>query len=923
MNKETTLHWLRAIMLSFFSLFIFSSNAQNIRIQGSAYDSSGVTPLTGAVVTAFRASDSVLVSYVRCSTDGSFSLSLKKDTYFVYIEHPRYEDRLLYLSPQDSEETISLGKVLMGIPVKTIAEIVINVNKNRVYFKGDTMVYVADSFQVAENAVVEDLLKKLPGIKIDENGQITSQGREISQVLVDGDEFFGSDPTIATKNLGAKGVQSVQIYEKKQQDNKSGMDEKIQVMDLKLKEDAKRGYFGKVSLATDGGLIGNPTNNFPFYESELLFNRFDKKQKFSVFLLNSNTPRSNFRFGDMNKFGLENERDNSGMSMWDQSAQRNNSGIPQTLKAGIYFSDRIKNWGKIGFNYSFNRNQLNATQSSLSQYFLQDSSYYTRDSSANVSDNLSHRINFSFVAKLDSLTTFEVKPSITLDESNAENTTINEFLSSTQVSNFTSSNQSNNDSKGTTVRLESVLTRQFKKPRRELQFKYILNKTDNETVGTLFNQNVFSGIPDTLDQQKNNLNGNFLNYGVVTYTEPIAAKWKIQMEYFLEAGNTYQTRKAYNRLGQVYSVLVDTLSNAFENTRLQNRGSLSLIYEHNKHSVSAGVGIRNIQLDNYNVIGDSSILQNITNFLPRFSYNYKPGMGTRLNFNYFTRSDQPSLNDIQPVADNTNPNRIKIGNANLKPNYVHTLTFQFNRWEALTGRYVWSGINATLTDNAFATNTIYDNLGRTFSKTENVNGNFFVRAYAGGGLPVWDRKIELMPTFNGSFSRFTNLINNQENITLNPSIGGGLGLEFKFDSLEISVSQNYTYSSPKSTLNAFSSTPFSTQEYKAEIKWTLPFHFKLITDAKYTINAQRAIGFNRNILVWNAEIQRTFLSTENLIIAVQGYDLLNQNLNLQRQVNGNVITDNYTRIITRYFLLKLTYRFNKNKTKEDDFEGWH
>jgi hypothetical protein len=510
-----------------------------------------------------------------------------------------------------------------------------------------------------------------------------------------------------------------------------------------------------------------------------------------------------------------------------------------------------------------------------------------------------------------------------LDESTAENTTINEFLSSTQVSNFTSSNQSNNDSKGTTVRLESVLTRQFKKPRRELQFKYILNKTDNETVGTLFNQNVFSGIPDTLDQQKNNLNGNFLNYGVVTYTEPIAAKWKLQMEYFLEAGNTYQTRKAYNRLGQVYSVLVDTLSNAFENTRLQNRGSLSLIYEHNKHSVSAGVGIRNIQLDNYNVIGDSSILQNITNFLPRFSYNYKPGMGTRLNFNYFTRSDQPSLNDIQPVADNTNPNRIKIGNANLKPNYVHTLTFQFNRWEALTGRYVWSGINATLTDNAFATNTIYDNLGRTFSKTENVNGNFFVSAYAGGGLPVWDRKIELMPTFNGSFSRFTNLINNQENITLNPSIGGGLGLEFKFDSLEISVSQNYTYSSPKSTLNAFSSTPFSTQEYKAEIKWTLPFHFKLITDAKYTINAQRAIGFNRNILVWNAEIQRTFLPTENLIIAVQGYDLLNQNLNLQRQVNGNVITDNYTRIITRYFLLKLTYRFNKNKTKEDDFEGWH
>ena len=923
MNKTNAKFWFRLVILIAFWFLANNYFAQNIKIQGSAYDSSGVKPLVGAVVTAFRASDSVMVSYVRCSTDGSFSFDLKKDTYFFYIEHPRYEDRLLYLAPDETNNTADLGKVLMGIPVKTIAEIVINLNKNRVYFKGDTMVYVADSFQVAENAVVEDLLKKLPGIKIDENGQITSQGREISQVLVDGDEFFGSDPTIATKNLGAKSVESVQIYEKKQQDNKSGMDEKIQVMDLKLKEDAKRGYFGKVSLASDGGLIGNPTTNFPFYETELLFNRFDKKQKFSVFLLNSNTPRSNFRFGDMNKFGLDNERESSGMNMWDQSAQRNNSGIPQTLKAGIYFSDRIKDWGKIGFNYSYNRNQLNAKQSSLSQYFLQDSSYFTRDTIENVSDNVSHRINFSLLAKIDSLTTFEIKPSLTFDEAKTENTSINEFLSSAQVSNFTSTNQSNNESKGTTIRLESILTRQFNKPRRELQFKYILNKSDNETIGTLFNQNVFSGIPDTIDQQKKNQNGSNLNYGVVTYTEPLAAKWKMQVEYFLEAGNTYQTRNAFNRVGLDYTQSVDSLSNAFKNIRFQNRGSLSIIYEHSKHSMSAGFGVRNIQLDNFNVIGDSSIFQNVTNILPRFSYNYKPGMGTRLNFNYFTRSDQPSLNDVQPVADNSNPNRIKIGNANLKPNYIHNLNFQFNRWEALTGRYVWSGINATLTDNAFATNTFYDNLGRTYSRTENVNGNFFVSAYAGGGLPFFNRKVELMPNFNGSFSRFTNLINNQENITLNPSLGGGLGIEFKFDSLEITVSQNYTYSSPKSTLNALSSTPFSSQEYKGELKWTLPFHFKIISDVKYTINAQRANGFNLNILVWNAEIQRTFLSTENLILAVQGYDLLNQNLNLQRQVNGNVVTDNSTRIITRYFLLKLTYRFNKNKTKEDDFEGWH
>ncbi|NBP30152.1 MAG: carboxypeptidase regulatory-like domain-containing protein, partial [Flavobacteriia bacterium] len=442
-----------------------SLHAQVMTISGIVNDSSGNVLLPKAVVSLIRLNDSTLVDFQRTGEKGTFYFDVELDTFMVLIEHPQFEPKTLYVFGNPAEKSVEIPFIRMGVKVKNLAEVVVQGNKNRVYYKGDTLVYVADSFKVAENAVVEDLLKKLPGIKIDENGQITSQGREISQVLVDGDEFFGSDPTIATKNLGAKGVESVQIYEKKAQDNASGMDEKIQVMDLKLKADAKRGYFGKASLATDAGLIGNPTTNFPFYESELLFNRFDKKQKFSVFFLSSNTPRSNFRFGDMNKFGLENERDQSGMSMWNQNGQRTNAGIPQTTKAGIYFNDRIKDWGKIGFNYSFNQNRLNATQSSLSQYFLQDTSYYTKDSIANISLNTSHKINLNFQAKLDSLTTLEIKPSMSFDEGITENTTINAFQTEAMVPTFTSVIDNTNNSKGYTARLESTIYRMFKKPR--------------------------------------------------------------------------------------------------------------------------------------------------------------------------------------------------------------------------------------------------------------------------------------------------------------------------------------------------------------------------------------------------------------------------------------------------------------------------
>lgn len=901
----------------------FVSLSQNIRISGVVNDSTGLKKLDKAVVSLVRLNDSILVDYYRTNANGEFNFNVPLDTFYLLIEHPQFETKTLYVFGNPAELSVEIPFIRMGVKVKNLAEVVVQGNRNRVYYKGDTLIYVADSFKVAENAVVEDLLKKLPGIKIDENGQITSQGREISQVLVDGDEFFGSDPTIATKNLAAKGVESVQVYEKKAQDNASGMDEKIQVLDLKLKADAKRGYFGKASLASDGGIIGNPTTGFPFYESELLFNRFDKKQKFSVFFLSSNTPRSNFRFGDMNKFGLENERESSGMNMWDQSGQRNNTGIPQTTKAGIYFNDRIKDWGKIGFNYSFNQNQLNATQSSLSQYFLQDTSYFTKDSIANISTNTSHKINLSFVAKMDSLTSIEIKPSVSFDMAETQNITTNQFLTEDKIPTFTSDIETNNNSKGSNVRMEATLMRLFNKPRRELEVKYILNKTDNSTTGSLLTQNIFQGFVDSLDQQKKNDNGNFLNYAIVTYTEPLAAKWRLQLEYYLETGSSYQTRNTFELFSGAYTQQVDSLSNQFENQRLQNRGTAMLIYETSKYWFNFGIGFRTIQLDNYNVIGDSSILQNFSNLLPKFTYTYKPGMGTRLVFKYFTRSDQPSLNDVQPVQDNSNPNRVKVGNSNLKPNYVHSFNFQFNRWEALSGRFIYSGLSATLTNNAFATNTSFDALGRTISKTENVDGNLFSNAYMGVGLPLFNRKLELMPNFNANYVKMTNYINNVENITFNPSIGGGLTLELKFDSLEVTLSQNYFYSSPKSTFNAASNTPYSTQEYKTEFKWTLPWHFKIIADGKYTINSQRASGFNRNIFVINAELQRSFLKTENLLVSINGYDLLNQNLNLQRQVNGNIITDNYTQLITRYVLLKLTYRFNKSKTKEDDFEGWH
>ena len=916
------MHFKKTVFLLFFLSTSFFGFSQKMNIKGIVFDSSGVKMLNNVSVLSVRIKDSLLLGATRTKFDGAFEFAnFPIDTFSLIIEHPEYEAKTYYIIGHKGNLEINIPRIQLNSVTKNLAEVVVFANKNPIFYRGDTLVYVADSFKVGENAVVEDLLKKLPGIKVNEDGTLTSQGKDISQVLVDGDEFFGSDPTIATRNLGAKSISSVQVYEKKNENSKVGEDEKIQVLDLKLKDGAKKGYFGKISGASDFAAF----NKNAFYESEMLFNKFNKKQKISIFLLSSNTPKSNFGFRDMNKFGLENERNASGMSMFNQGNQANTSGIPQTLKAGIYYSDKIGKTGKIGFYYSYSESTLIANSNSSSQYFLADTSYFLRDSIQNTTKNQGHRLNLSYSVNLDSLTFIEVKPNLSIDFANSDDNNITGFFGETNSQSLETVIKNTNDSKGIGSNSQALIRRKFMKKNRELELKYILGFSDNETAGNLLTttNNILLDSIDTIDQKKNNDNSSISNYGILSYTEPLSDNWKLQFEYLFENGLNTQDKKTFNRGDGSYLESVSSLSNVFDNSRIQHRLTAIGSFEKNFHTVIGGIGLRNIAIENINYISDKVINQNFNNFLPRLSYQFKPSMSKRMGIYYTTSSSQPSINDLQPVVDNSNPNRTQEGNPDLQPNYVHNLNGNFNTWQALSGRYIWSGFNASVTNNAFANSTTYDIFGRTVSKTVNVNGNLFSNVYFGAGIPFLSRKLEIEPNANASYNRYTNFINTEKNITQNTSFSGGLDFSLKLDSLEITVGNTYSYTNPVSSLSSVSNKPYSSQRYEFDLEWQLKRHFTIKIDANYSINSQRADGFNKNIFIVNAELSKAFFKTENLIIALTGNDLLNQNLNLSRQVNGNIVTDNYTSIISRYFLLKLTYKFNNNKTKEDEFKGWH
>jgi len=922
-----------------FSFFVFSLligtivHGQEMKVTGTVYDSTGVKPIKNAMVMGVRMKDSLLLGFTRTDAKGGFELSgFEIDTFSLIIDHPGLDDKTYYMFGHKDNFDINIPSVRMKSKSQEIEEVVIYANREPIFYRGDTLVYVADSFKVAEGAVVEDLLKKLPGIKVDKDGKITSQGQEIGQVLVDGDEFFGTDPTIATKNLGADGIEQVQVYEKENEDGIGGDDEKIQVLDLKLKDSAKKGYFGRVALGSDFALtpIDGEIGTNAFYEGELLLNRFNGAQKISVFALGSNTPRSSFGWGDMNKFGLENE--STGGNRWDPSAKSNTSGIPQTLKAGVYFSDKWgkKNNTKVGFNYSYYNDRLDARSASESQYALPDTTYITDDSTRNYTANESHRFNINFETKLDSLTTLQFKPSATIDKGITDNSEISNFFDVDRIQTLGTVVENDNDSKGYTIGGFARINRKFMKKKRELELRYDIDMSDNATDGQLYTETSYYStlLQDTsFTQSKLNNNTNTNHFGTLTYVEPIAKRFKVELEYLFQYGFSTQDKGTfdYDAVTEDYTTRNEGLSNIFDNTRIQHRGGVKFVYESSKHTIDLGVKVRNIDINNINAITDSTINQNFTNVLPQFRYQFKPSMSKRFSFNYRTSSQQPSINDLAPVPDNSNPNRIQEGNPDLQPNYMHSVNMMFNTWKALTGRYIWAGASITYTDNAFATETKYDSFGRTQMKTVNVDGNVMAFVYSGAGFPFFGRKIELTPGFNSSYFRNTNYISGSENVTDNYAVTPSLELEFNLlgDSLEFWIDGSYSYNNAISSLTKVA-TPYSIENYGAGFEWRLPLGFTVGADAEYTKNAQPGEGFyDTEFFVLNAEISKRFLKTENLELAIKGNDILNQNINARREVNGNIITDYRTTIISRYFLLKLTFRFNNRGAKEEDGNGWH
>jgi hypothetical protein len=277
-----------------FSLSVNQSKSQIISISGKVEDKESKLPIKNAVIMVLSEKDSILESFTRSLDNGTFILkNLTEGKKILMVSNPIYAEYVDNIQFTNSKS--SLGKISLTNKSKLMSEIIIKTG-GAIKIKGDTTIYTADSFNVSANANVEELLKKLPGIQVDKNGEIKAMGEKVKKVLVDGEEFFGDDPGMAVKNLRADAVKEVQVYDKKsEQATFTGIDDgnTQKTINLKLKEDRKRGYFGK--LETSGGLANNATNRF---NNNLMYGSFKGKRKISAFILNGNTGQDGLNWQD-------------------------------------------------------------------------------------------------------------------------------------------------------------------------------------------------------------------------------------------------------------------------------------------------------------------------------------------------------------------------------------------------------------------------------------------------------------------------------------------------------------------------------------------------------------------------------------------------------------------------------------------------
>ncbi len=925
MNK-----YLLSLIIIFSSVFF--AKAQTSKIVGVVRDSTDNIMLNNASISILRAKDSILVKFTRANTEGKFSIgNLKTGDYLLLITYPDYADYIekFNLKPDETKDFKNKNLLLRS---RLLQEVIFKGEAVSMRVKGDTTEFNVSSFKVQPNAKVEDLLKQLPGIQIDKDGKITAQGETISKVLVDGEEFFGNDPTLVTKNLRSDMVDKVQLYDDKSDNAKfTGIDDgvKNKTINLKLKEDKKKGLFGKI----DAGL-----GNDNYYTAQGLLNFFNNKKKFSIYNTVGNTTRTGLDFTTSQKAGVGGGNidisDDGSVSYYfaggDAFSNQNyyGEGIPRIINSGIHFENKW-NTDKQSINADYRYGRLNnfGFRNALNQNNLPTTTL-TNTNNRNF-DNLlnQQKVNINYEIKLDTTSNIKLTFGDTYKQNNnSENTTSLGFNDTNNqkindgIRTFDENNSNNN------INSSLFYGKKFKKVGRTLTFRFNQSYFKNNSDGILKSTNNFYNTANQIDsvgvinQNKlNNQEGESYKSSL-TFTEKFTKYLSVSTNYDFAINNVRSKLNSFNANSAGEYVNLDPIfSNNLKYDVTTNQGGLSFGYKKEKTNVTIGTKVALSNLKQNNLAINDVFERNFTNFVPSLAYQYSFSKQKSFRFNYNGNTKQPNVNQLQPVLNNSNPLYITVGNRNLDLAFTHRFNLNYNSYKVLTSRNIYFYGSYSLTNNDIINNVTTNQQGASISTYKNLDNKSPNNFYFGGELSskIGKTKIYWGTGLNGNGNTYYNIINNQLNENKSYSINPRLYLGSYENKFAFSFSFQPGYSINKSSLQASQNANGYIFNSDGQLSYTLPKKVTIKLNYNYSFQ-QKTVAFNNNFdkLVINTSIYKTFLKNDNLKFEISGNDLLNQNTGFERNANGNYISQTTFNNIQRYFLTTLSWDFSKFGTKK-------
>lgn len=884
--------------------------AQGQTLKGQVKGQDG-TFLVNSTVMLLDTKDSTMLSFAKTKENGLFEIrSTAKDEVLLQVSHMGYEKFLRFIVLTGADQ--NLGTINLDSASRELAELVVKGEKAAVEIKKDTIEFNAGSFKVQENAMAEELLKRMPGMEVDRDGAVTSQGKSVTRVLVEGKEFFGRDPKMATKNIPANAIDKVQVFDKKSDRAEfTGIDdgEEETTINFVLKEDKKNLGFGRVTAGA-----GADANKDARYSLGGTYSSFKNGNQLSFVGNANNINQMGFSNTEFAMIGVG--RGGGGISFGGGGMGGARSGLMRNLSGGINFNNKLSTKTELNGSYSYTNTNTFVTREGSSQSVIGDIETSGTSASEQDSDNESHRLNVTMNSKLNAKNSIRWTNRVDYRTNGSTSRSENEEYVKNQLRNSTDRvNSSEGNSIGFTS--QALYQKAFAKKGRTFTTNLTFGLNNSDTDGTLVSTNgLFDSqandiVYTNLNQVNNQLSKRLSLGAEVSYTEPLNRTNFLEFNYSFQKVNNDLDKQVFN-VGETSNTLDSALSNKYKNDYFYNRGGISYRVNFEKWNANIGAAIQDSRLEGDLILRNELITKRFTNpvFNGRLRYSFTGSKSMDVSYN--TNISEPSMTQLSPVPDNSNPLNIYVGNPDLKPQYAQRMNLNFRDFNQLTFTSFFVTLGMNYTSDNITDSVTYNNetLART-RKPINYGNNLSFNGVANYGFRVRPLSTRLSITSAVNIGRSQTLINNVDNITNSFTNSNTVRADITpGDNFNLGISARVSFNNTTYSQNTQLNPNYVNQGYTADLDWRIPRAVNFTSSMDYSVYRYATSDEVQRVPLWNAAMYRSIFKNKRGEIRLSVNDILGKNRVISQSASGNTFNEQRTNALGRYFLATFTYNIN-------------